>query len=131
MTAYNIDPELELERVEGESLMPSTRSKAFKDAKILGALRFATYIENYSELGTFKQFCKSCTEDDLVDMEQLYRDDWAMRKYSKAVKQTVSKEQIALLTDEHWQKLARIDIAQFYKFAEETELFKKNDNLKD
>lgn len=120
--------EIDLNRAENETVMPKARGNDFLKDKLFGAYRYANYIENYSDY-TYKQFCKNCTDDDLVEMELLYRGDWEYRKYSDISKKTIPNGVLNNLKEQHWKIIIRKDISDFYEFAKSKKLFAKNSNI--
>lgn len=105
--------EIDIDRARHE-ILPQNYKKLV-EKKWYGALRYATYIENYCSYDTYSQFVEQATIEELDDMERDYLNDWESRKYSKVFKMFIPQNIIDNISEIKWKKILKSDITQFYE----------------
>lgn len=120
--------DIDRDRVAKETL-PHQAKKLF-DNKDFGVLRFATYIQNYSNYGTYLEFIKNATDDEWQEIERMYLDDWNTRLYSDVFRITIGElaDKLAdTISEDKMKKLLKSDIKEFYnKYENKIKRYSKN-----
>lgn len=106
---------IDLERVKSEKTLPPQIKKIITDNEF-GVARFGCYIVHYSEYPTINEFVRCATEDEWIDIERMYLDDWETRKYSKIFQDTINGIENMDIKKENMKKLLRNDISDFYRY---------------
>ena len=105
---------IDMERVKSEKTLPPQLKILIKNSKF-GVARFGCYIVQYSQYPTINEFIKNATEDEYIEIERMYLDDWETRKYSKIFQDTINGIENMNIKKENMKKLLRNDIQEFYE----------------
>lgn len=105
----------DLKRVKSEKVLPPQLNKLINQG-YFGAYRFACYITQYSLYTTIKDFITKSTNDEWVEIEKMYLDDWETRQYSPVFKKTINGIENMKIKKENMKKLLRQDIEEFYEY---------------
>lgn len=106
---------IDLERVRSEKTFP-VQLKKLLGLEQFGTFRFACYISQYSLYQTVSEFITKATEDEWIEIERMYLDDWETRKYSKVWQMTIPSIENMEIKKENMKKLLRKDIEEFYEY---------------
>lgn len=110
-----ISEDIDIDRIKTEDFPRNYKSLLNK--RLYGAIRYCSYIENYSSYDTFREFCAGATYDEVIEMESMYLMDLKYRKYSKPVRAFIPSDLLNRITESQWKQIHMRDIQQFYDFC--------------